>query len=834
MEQRHEVIEFPSNSPIKVFIHKIGDVNTHWHQSIELLYIARGNVDIILGGELHQLSENDLLLICPNVPHSLRSENATIIALQLKMEHLTAIPLQTLQKGHFLNLQDAYSQAHAQAFDAIKHCIAQLLKVNVEGRSHLDLINVSYCYRLVYILLTNYYVETGEKAHYGETQLERIQNLLNYINAHFQSPLTLEKLADIVALTPAHLSKTFKQYMGVTLSEYIKTVRIHRAVSYLSSTNQSLDEICENCGFPNKHSFIDAFRSKYNETPSQWRKNHKSGAIIAADVNNEKSIGYYSSDSSILYSSISDFIEKYSGDSPWQSNVPAPDIQTERITVRMDRPTTRLLHNERAIIGVSRAEELLLEPVQTMLREAQQQIGFRYVKMHSILDDSMMVYSEYSGAPHYNFLLVDKVFDFLQSIRLKPYVQLSFMPRDLAKLPNKTTFFAGVITSPPEDIQKWNRLIQTLVIHLIDRYGLEEVLSWPFVVWNEPFTSVKLFGFAQEQEYYDLYSNTFFTLKRIDSRFRVGGPSHFSAHGKKDDSLFAFLEWTRKNNCLPDFLDVHYYDTDFSQVFLDADGIKIATQLSSSTTSFCQYSKRIHRELAQYGFGNIPICLTEWNSTTSHRDLLSDTCFKSAYIVKNILETCDSFDAIGYWLLTDLHKESLLNDKLFHGGLGMYSVNGIKKPAYHAFHLLSMLGDELIEKGGGYCVTRSGNRIIILLNNYHHFSNAYANEVGINCTYTSRYSVFPEQKSKRMVLTLPDMQGLFLVTHYIINREHGSAFDAFLKMGAIEPLSEAETEFLKAQSVPFIQKEWIQGELTINLVLEPFETRCIIIEPKRN
>jgi len=834
MEQRHEVIEFPSHSPVKVFIHKIGDVDTHWHQSIELLYIARGNVDIILAGKLYQLSETDLLLIGPNIPHSLRSDNATMIALQLKLEYLNALPQQLLQNGYFLNLQDEYSRSHPEAFDAIKHCIAQLLRVNVEGRAYIDLINVSYCYRLVYVLLTNYYVAAEKKERYGDGQLERVQKLLIYINSHFQEPLTLDKLAELAALTPAHLSKTFKQYMGVTLSEYIKAIRIHRAVSYLSSTSLSIGEICEKCGFPNKHSFIDAFRSKYSELPSQWRKTHKSGMRIATDINNEKSIGYYVSDSSILYSSISDFIDKYSGSLPERPESPASDVRMEQLTIQMSRPAAALRHSARAIIGVSRAEELLMKPVQDMLREAQNEIGFQYVKMHSILDDSMMLYSEYGGEPHFNFLLVDMVFDFLRSIRLKPYVQLSFMPKELARFPEKTTFFADIITSPPESYEKWNRLVRTFVLHLIERYGEDEVLTWPFAVWNEPFTSTKLFGFAKEQDYYELYSNSYSVIKGIDNRLKVGGPSHFSAYRKKNDSLFSFLNWAERSGCLPDFLDVHYYDTDFSQLFLDDNGFKISTQLSPSVSSFPEYSRDIRRELSERGFGGIPIFLTEWNSTTSHRDLLSDTCFKSAYIVKNMLETYDSFDAVGYWLLTDLHKESLLNDRLFHGGLGMFTANGIKKPAFHAFRMLSMLGDSLVEKGDGYFVTKRGSRAVIILYNYHHFSNAYASEAGINCTYTSRYSVFPDQGSKRVILNLRDIQGPCTAAHYILNRSHGSAFDLFMKMGGIEPLSEEETDWLKAQSRPLIRKELIQGELSFDIVMEPFETRCIVIEPKLN
>ena len=174
---------------------------------------------------------------------------------------------------------------------------------------------------------------------------------------------------------------------------------------------------------------------------------------------------------------------------------------------------------------------------------------------------------------------------------------------------------------------------------------------------------------------------------------------------------------------------------------------------------------------------DLPIYLTEWNSTTSHRDLLSDTCFKSTYIVKNILENYGKLHASGYWLLTDLHEESLLENKGFHGGLGLFTVNGIKKPAYFAYRFLSRLGNKLLDKGDGYFITQKDNKIVILLYNYSHYSAAYSEEVGINISYTDRYSVFPDNGIKEFSFNFPNMQGKYLAVHNIMNREHGSALD---------------------------------------------------------
>ena len=92
MEHRHEVVDFPENSPVKIFIHKLGDVNMHWHRSIELLYIVKGDVKVTAGGTLHELTDDDIILINSKVPHSLYSDNATMIAAQIKLDLLSVIP----------------------------------------------------------------------------------------------------------------------------------------------------------------------------------------------------------------------------------------------------------------------------------------------------------------------------------------------------------------------------------------------------------------------------------------------------------------------------------------------------------------------------------------------------------------------------------------------------------------------------------------------------------------------------------------------------------------------------------------------------------------------
>lgn len=825
MEHRHEVISFPDNSPIKVFIHKLGDVNMHWHRSLELLYIVNGEVKITEGGNLHTLKDDDVILINSKVPHSLSADNATMIAAQIKLDLLPVIPDNV--KNYFfdcVSISDDKSK-----FAPIKQCLANLLKFNVESSGdYSSLINISLCYRLMYELYVNFGNPENKIVGNQTEQLSRLNILLEYINENYSNDLSLETLAEIVSVTPSYLSKSFKLLMGMTVSDYIKSIRLHQAAILLSTTNYGTETICAKCGFPNSHSFLSAFKEKYSSLPSKWRKENKSRGKVIDDP--EQTIGYNATNSAILYSSVTDFINKYAN-ATISAGVGSQIKYPQNEIIVIDVTCTKLTSTERSILGVSRARELLLEPVRNMITELQREIRFKFVKMHSIFDDDMMVYDEFDGAPHYNFNLIDNVYDFLLSINLKPYVQLSFMPSALATQKDNTTFYAKVVISPPKDVNKWNTLVEKFVKHLINRYGKEEVESWPFAVWNEPFTSQNIFGFARKEDYYSLYVNSYNTIKSIDSNIKVGGPSHFAAYGKSNRLLTEFLTEMKTRDCVPDFIDLHYYDTDMSRLYLDKNGMKISTQLSPRPGTFGEEMTKLQRELAESGFENIPIYLTEWNSTTSHRDLLSDTCFKSSYIVKNVLETYGKIPAGGYWLLTDLHEESFLEDKLFHGGLGMFTVNGIKKPAYFAYRFLSKLGDKLITKGNGYFVTKRKDEYVILLYNYAHYSQAYSEEVGINTSYTDRYSVFPESGVKEFCFNFPNVNGTCLAVHHIMNRNHGSAFDNFINMGAVEPLSKEETEWLKQITEPQIKKELLAAPVNLRITLQPFEIRLIEITP---
>lgn len=110
----------------------------------------------------------------------------------------------------------------------------------------------------------------------------------------------------------------------------------------------------------------------------------------------------------------------------------------------------------------------------------------------------MVVTRTETGELAFNFRTIDIVFDFLFSIRLKPVLQLSFMPIELALDRQKIIFNNKYNTSQPADLCEWLALINAFFRHIIARYGLRTVEDLPVLLWNNADSSIEMFGMQDD------------------------------------------------------------------------------------------------------------------------------------------------------------------------------------------------------------------------------------------------------------------------------------------------------------------------------------------------
>ncbi len=203
------------------------------------------------------------------------------------------------------------------------------------------------------------------------------------------------------------------------------------------------------------------------------------------------------------------------------------------------------------MFGSGRAILTLRESYRKDVRAVKEVTDFRYVRFHAILHDEVGVYNEDEhGNPVYNFSYVDEIYDGLLKNGVRPFVEISFMPKKLAFNPDALhPFWYKQNVSPPKSYGKWDGLITALARHLVERYGIEEVAQWYFEVWNEP--NIDFWnGIPRERSYFELYDHTVRALKAVNPRIRVGGPSTAAAawvddfpearHGKPRAGGFRF------------------------------------------------------------------------------------------------------------------------------------------------------------------------------------------------------------------------------------------------------------------------------------------------------
>ena len=142
---------------------------------------------------------------------------------------------------------------------------------------------------------------------------------------------------------------------------------------------------------------------------------------------------------------------------------------------------------------------------QNQMRRVHEELGFQHVRFHALLSDEMGTLVCEEEKLLYSFFNADQIVDFLLSIGMRPFVELSFMPEALSS-GNTTVFSYRGNGTPPKDDHQWGTLIHKLTSHWVKRYGAGEVRNWFFEVWNEP--NLKAFWAGSQEDYFKLYRCT--------------------------------------------------------------------------------------------------------------------------------------------------------------------------------------------------------------------------------------------------------------------------------------------------------------------------------------
>jgi xylan 1,4-beta-xylosidase len=454
-----------------------------------------------------------------------------------------------------------------------------------------------------------------------------------------------------------------------------------------------------------------------------------------------------------------------------------------------------------------------------------------YVRVHNLLTSgdgssslkwgSTNVYSEdASGHPIYSWAIVDEIFDTFEAARVKPLVEIGFMPKALSIHPEPyrhdfprvpvTDIYTGW-AYPPKDYQKWSELVFQFVHHLRQRYGDAETKTWLWEVWNEPDI-----GYWQgtREEYFKLYDFTVDAVVRAFPEARIGGPETTGpGNSKAQDFLRAFLEHcARQKNYANgrvgsrlDFISFHpkgspTWQGDHVQMGISRQLVAIE-QGFQITASFPEW-RQTPIILGESDPEGCAACSSEGNPKNSYRN----GALYGAYTVEvlsAILELARKEHVNFMGAVTWAFE---FEDQPYFAGFRELATNGVDKPVLNAFRMLGLLGNERVKVTssgalGSEEIVRNGVRaqpdinaiasrkereIEILIWNYHD-DDVRTGAVLIDLAITG----------------LPSKAQHGLLEHFRVDSDHSNAFSAWKEISS--PQSPSAAEYTRLESAGQLQ-----------------------------
>lgn len=403
------------------------------------------------------------------------------------------------------------------------------------------------------------------------------------------------------------------------------------------------------------------------------------------------------------------------------------------ICIKKDCKKTTLNKHWQYCVGSCHAPMALRADYLQQLKQVHEELGIQHVRFHGIFNDDMQVFMKYSdlmpllGAESLNqlsFRKIGMVYDNILACGMKPYVELSFMPKHLASSDAKCGFYYGGCISPPKDDKEWADFIKKFIAYLLDRYGAEEVESWPFEVWNEP--DVFVFWSGTKEQYFHLYEITARAIKEVDDKICVGGPA---ASGSK--WIGSFMAYCKERQIPVDFISSHQYAGDpiggveatedleaegnpqaeapnqesMAHLFdgLEGgsmlDGLRRMMPDKSELMDISSDGFRQNAAIVKKQAEGLPVYYSEWSENAIFSAYTNDTRKVAAYLVKAALDTEQLIEGSSIWCFSDIFEEFSEFPQEFHGGFGLMTHSGVPKPQYYALKMLAELEDGRLELG---------------------------------------------------------------------------------------------------------------------------------------
>lgn len=277
--KRHGDITFPYDTYLCTIPMDFLQVPLHWHEEMELIYVKKGKGMITVNLTPFSVEKGSIILVLPGQLHGIQREAWN----QMEYENIIFHPgilmsrqLDSCSSEFLLPLFSGKKSVPAHfapgmpGYEALAQILDTCDRIGAEKPLGYAFAIKAQLNQLFFLLESRF--QTGEPSSQNSKQLERMKPVLKYIEHHYSEHIIIEEMAKLIACSPSHFMRSFKEVFQCSFVTYLKEYRLSMSTRLLAGSDLPILTVAENVGFDNLSYFNRSFKEKYGMTPGQYRK----------------------------------------------------------------------------------------------------------------------------------------------------------------------------------------------------------------------------------------------------------------------------------------------------------------------------------------------------------------------------------------------------------------------------------------------------------------------------------------------------------------------------------------------------------------------------------
>jgi hypothetical protein len=256
------------------------DFPLHYHEEFEInLIINASGAKRIIGDHIGEIDNLELVLVGPNLPHcwvTHHCKNKIISEITIQF-HKDLIDEKFLGRNQLFFIKEMFEKAKQGIhFSIVTANFVQ--KRIIELANKQGFLSVLELMSILHLLSTSNDMQLLSGAAFSNVNQSynsrRVKKVVDYLNQHFDKPISLANVANLANMTEVSFSRFFKQHTGNSFIDNLLEIRLSHASRLLIDTHLPISQIAFNCGFNNISNFNRIFKKKKGCTPKEFREDY--------------------------------------------------------------------------------------------------------------------------------------------------------------------------------------------------------------------------------------------------------------------------------------------------------------------------------------------------------------------------------------------------------------------------------------------------------------------------------------------------------------------------------------------------------------------------------